>query len=105
LSDEKVDIYEASDGEEVLALLEKVNPDIIFLDIRMPKKDGFETAKIIKADERYKSIPIIAVTAHAVKSEIEKYKEVFDDYLTKPIIKSDIMKSLTKLIISHKYRT
>ncbi len=104
LSDEKVDIYEASDGEEVLALIGKVNPDIIFLDIRMPKKDGFETAKIIKADERYQTIPIIAVTAHAVKSEIEKYKEVFDDYLTKPIVKSDLMKSLAKLIKSQKYR-
>jgi two-component system sensor histidine kinase EvgS len=98
LSDEKVEISEASNGEQVLELLSRVRPDIIFLDIRMPKMDGFETAKIIKANPIYQSIPIIAVTAHAVKSEIDKFKDVFDDYLTKPIIKSDLIRSISKLI-------
>jgi CheY-like chemotaxis protein len=101
LSDEKADIYEASNGDEVLRLLETIKPDIIFLDIRMPKKDGFETAKIIKSNEKFKNIPIIAVTAHAVKSEIDKFKGVFDDYLTKPIIKSDLINAISKLFKFH----
>ncbi len=98
LVNENIQLFEASDGDEVLELLKTVHPHIIFLDIRMPKKDGFETAKIIKSEERFKSIKIVAVTAHAVQYEIDKYSEVFDDYLTKPIMKIDLMNSLSKLV-------
>jgi signal transduction histidine kinase len=98
LLDEKFEVFEASDGEEVLTLIEKLIPDIILLDIRMPKKDGFETAKIIRSNERFQKVPIIALTANIMESEIQKIKENFDDYLSKPITKRDLMTSLAKFI-------
>jgi signal transduction histidine kinase/ActR/RegA family two-component response regulator len=98
LSDEPFEIIDAVDGEEVLRVIEKNIPDIILLDIRMPKLDGFETSGIIKRDDRFKTIPIIAVTADSMESEIEKIKGVFDGYLTKPIIKSDLMQLMSKLL-------
>ena len=92
---EKIEIFEAADGEEVLDLLKTVKPDMILMDIQMPNMDGYEAAKIIKSDKANSSIPIIALTAHAVKSEIKKFGNIFDDYLTKPIIKSKLIKAIS----------
>lgn len=96
LSDEKIEFFEAKDGEDVLEMTKIVKPDIILMDIRMPKINGYEAAKILKSDKAFSSIPIIALTAHAVKPEIRKYGDVFDDYLIKPIVKSKLIESIYK---------
>ena len=64
----------------------------------MPKIDGYEATKIIRQNEDTKSIPIIALTAHAVKSELKKYGDVFDDYLTKPIVKKILLETISRYI-------
>ncbi len=95
LLNEKIEIFEAADGEEVLDLIKTVKPDLILMDIQMPNVDGYEAAKIIKSDKA-NTFPVIALTAHAVKSEIQKYRNVFDDYLTKPIDKNKLINVISK---------
>ena len=68
------------------------------MDIQLPELDGYKTAKLIKENEEYRNIPMIAVSAHAKTDKINKYKDVFNDYLTKPIKKGDLIKSILKFI-------
>ena len=74
------------DGQAALDWLETNDPDLILLDLSLPEIDGWEVARQLKASDRTAKIPIIAVTAHAMKGD----KEVAiaagcDDYLTKPL--------------------
>jgi len=93
-----ITIIEAENGQEILDILEKQIPDIILTDIRMPVLDGFKTAEIIKKDKRYREIPIVALTAYAIDSEILKYGKIFDEYLTKPLTKDKLFETIKKLI-------
>ena len=92
-----ITIIEAENGQDIINILEKQIPDIILTDIRMPVLDGFEAAKIIRQNKRYNNIPIIALTAYAVDSEITKYGKIFDAYLTKPLSKEKLFKTIKKL--------
>jgi len=92
----EITITEVANGQEILDIIEKDIPNLILTDIRMPVLDGFEAAKIIKKDKRFKNIPIIALTAYAIDSEIKKYGEIFDDYLTKPLTKDVLFKTINK---------
>ncbi|MBN1332993.1 MAG: response regulator [Synergistales bacterium] len=77
---------EAMDGEQGLDVALKEIPDIILLDISLPKMDGYEVAKRLKENNRTRKIPIIAVTARAMKGEREKALACgCDDYISKPI--------------------
>jgi len=83
------EIETANNGKEALAALEKNIYDLILMDIQMPVMDGLTAAKSIRQNESYKSIPIIAVTAHAMKG----YRELclnagMNDYITKPVDKN-----------------
>ncbi len=91
-----IKISEASNGQEILDLLENKVPNLILTDIRMPVLDGFEAAKIIKKDKRFKDIPVIALTAYAIDSEIRKYGKTFDAYLTKPLTREKLLETINK---------
>jgi len=76
----------AADGEEALERLRTLDPDLILSDIQMPIVDGFELTRRVKQDERLRHIPVVALTAVALKSGEDKAREAgFDGYLTKPI--------------------
>jgi len=76
----------AKNGFECLDILEKETPDLILLDIMMPKLDGFETIKRIRKDARFINLPIYALTAYAMLSDREILeRNGFDDLITKPI--------------------
>ncbi len=96
LEDEGLKITEAENGKQVLEILKTHIPDIILMDIQMPELDGYETVKIIRKNKKFDTIPIIALTANATKEEIEKYKSVFDEYLTKPINREEFKSALAK---------
>ncbi len=96
LEDEGLKITEAENGKQVLEILKTHTPDIILMDIQMPELDGYETVKIIRKNKKFNTIPIIVLTANATKEEIEKYKSVFDEYLTKPISREEFKSALAK---------
>lgn len=87
----------ASDGIIAVEMIKNRIYDIIFMDIQMPKQDGYETTKIIRKDERYKDIPIIAVSAHAFKTDAEKSIEAgMNDHLIKPVSLPDLFTVISK---------
>ena len=78
--------FSAGDGEAAVAAVAQVRPDVVVMDLQMPKMDGFEAAAILKADPELRAIPLIAVTAYAMVGDREKVMAAgFDGYITKPI--------------------
>ena len=76
----------ARDGQQALDLAKKEMPDLIILDVMMPKMDGYKVCGLLKADTRYKSIPVVIFTARAQEQDRKMSKEVgADAYLNKPI--------------------
>ena len=81
-----VETVQARDGKNVLALAREHQPDLILMDIRLPYEDGYGALKKIRASERFKSVPIIAVTAEASQEQMKKAKDSgFDGFLGKPL--------------------
>ena len=79
------ELTEAEDGEEALAAVVKRRPDLILMDIQIPLVDGYEVTRRIKADPALRSIPIIAVTSHAIGGGEEKARAAgCDDFVAKP---------------------
>ena len=79
------EVFAAYDGQEGLDKARTLKPDLIILDLMLPKLDGFKVCRMLKFDEKYKQIPIILFTARAQESDIKLGKEVgADAYVTKP---------------------
>ena len=77
---------EAVDGEQAIEKAVSEKPDLILLDISLPKLDGYEVAKRLKEMDEFKDIPIVAFTAHAMKGDREKVIIAgFEGYISKPI--------------------
>ncbi len=86
LKNKGYEIIEAVDGEEAIEKAISERPDLILLDISLPKLDGYEVAKRLKSMEEFQEIPIVAFTAHAMKGDREKVIVVgFEGYISKPI--------------------
>jgi CheY-like chemotaxis protein len=78
-------VLEATDGEAGLASARDNRPDLILMDVSIPKIDGWELTKILKADPATASIPVVALTAHALASDRERADAIgFDGYIAKP---------------------
>ena len=79
-------IIQAENGVDALEKIETEKVDLILMDIMMPVMDGYECISIIRTMDRYKDIPIIALTAKALKGDREKCIEVgANDYISKPV--------------------
>ena len=86
------DIAEYESGREVLAGLADDIPHLVLLDISLPGMDGTEVLEWVRAHDKLKSLPVIALTAHAMAGDREKYLEMgFDEYVTKPIVDEDVL--------------
>jgi len=89
------EIIEANNGEEALIVTNKVNPDLILMDIQMPVLNGYEATKILR--EQGSTIPVIAVTANAIRGENEKCIEAgMNDYISKPFDEENFLKTIAK---------
>lgn len=79
------ELYNALSAKEAFDIMEYVHPDLILLDVVMPVMDGYEMIKILKKDSRYKSIPVIFLTAETkAEAEVEAFNVGIADYITKP---------------------
>jgi len=89
------DLYDVADygtGPEALEGIPKDKPDLILLDISLPGMDGMEILERIRADATLREIPVIALTAHDIRGDREKYLAAgFNDYVTKPILDEKIL--------------
>lgn len=86
LSDRGLNVLKASNGLKAIETLSEQIPDIVLMDIMMPEMDGYEAMRKIRAEKKYENIPIIALTAKAMKNDREKCIEAgANDYLSKPV--------------------
>jgi CheY-like chemotaxis protein len=79
-------VIRAEDAEQALSLLEAQIPDVVLTDIALPRMDGLELTRRLKADPRYRHLPVIALTASAMKGDEARILEAgCDAYIAKPI--------------------
>jgi len=79
-------LLKATDGEEALDMARRERPDLIIMDVRLPRMSGLEVTRKLREDPAFSHTPIIGVTAHAMKGDREKVLEAgCDAYLSKPI--------------------
>ncbi len=92
---------EAMDAETGIQMAGQHKPDLILMDIHLPKMDGLSATRIIKSDENLKQIPIVALTACAMADDREKALEAgCDDYVTKPFRLQNLLKTIDQLLDS-----
>jgi two-component system, sensor histidine kinase and response regulator len=86
LKQQGLDVDAATSAEQVLTLLRSKDPDLILMDMQIPEMDGYQVAQTIRREKRFGKIPIIAMTAHTMTGDREKYFQVgMNDYISKPI--------------------
>lgn len=92
-------VIAAYDGQEGLDKVRSEKPDLIVLDLMLPKMDGYKVCRMLKFDEKYKNIPIIMLTARAQESD-EKlgYETGADAYLTKPFESTVLLGKIKELL-------
>ena len=88
-------LYEVTEYETGLSALEGLQtnpPDLVLLDVSLPEIDGTEVLRRIRADPNLRNLPVIALTAHAMATDREKFLAAgFDDYVTMPIVDEDLL--------------
>ncbi len=89
----------ANNGKEAVEMVKAGKFDVVLMDIQMPVMGGFEATQEIRRDERFKDLPIIAMTAHAMAGDREKSIEAgMNDHVTKPIDPDQLISALVKWI-------
>lgn len=97
LLEDKYQVIEAVNGQEGVSIAEKEKPELILMDLSLPVMDGWEATRILKADTILRSIPVIAITAHAMKGDEEKALAAgCDDYLVKPLDEDELLLKIEK---------
>ncbi len=92
LLEDRYDISEYETGVAAVAGLPDDIPDVILLDISLPGMDGTEVLAWLRLRDDLKDVPVIALTAHAMAGDREKYLAIgFNDYVTKPILDEDLL--------------
>ncbi len=94
-----IEVILAKDGVDATNLLQERLPDLILLDIEMPRMDGFEVASLVRNDERLKNIPIIMITSRTGSKHKEKAMDIgVNQYLGKPFQEDELMKNINKIL-------
>jgi CheY-like chemotaxis protein len=94
-------VLQAVDGEQGVHMAQSQKPDLILMDLSLPRVDGWTATRRIKADAALKNIPVIALTAHAMIGDRERALEAgCDDYMSKPIVIRELVAKLTRYLES-----
>ena len=92
-------VIEALDGEQAIRVARESLPDLILMDISIPRLDGWEVTRILLGDETTRHIPIIALTAHALPADRARGAEIgFARYLTKPIEPRRVLEEVERVM-------
>ncbi|HJN26199.1 MAG TPA: response regulator [Rhodospirillales bacterium] len=90
---------QTADGREAIDLAREHHPDLILMDIQLPEISGLEVTKILKADDDLKTIPVIAVTAFAMRGDEEKIREGgCEGYIAKPISVPNFLETVSSFL-------
>ncbi|MBI1884665.1 MAG: response regulator [Chlamydiae bacterium] len=99
LENANYEVQVENDGQTGLDTARQTSPDLILLDVMLPKLDGYKICRLLKFDDKYKTIPIIMFTALDQEGDIATAKSVgADGYLTKPFESQDLMKKIEELL-------
>ena len=94
-----IETVETRNGKDVLELAREHKPDLILMDIQLPEISGLDVTKMLKGDEELKAIPVIAVTAFAMKGDEQKIREGgCEDYISKPISVTNFLEIIQKYL-------
>ena len=89
---EQYDVVSYETGPAALEGLPKEPPDLVLLDISLPEMDGTEVLRRIRADATISQVPVVALTAHAMAGDRDRYLDAgFNDYVTKPIVDETVL--------------
>jgi two-component system, cell cycle response regulator DivK len=92
-------VAEASNGNEAVSQALELKPDLILMDLSLPGMDGWEATRVLKADERTKHIPIVALTGHALAGASEGAKKAgCDSFVTKPCLPDDLVLEVRRML-------
>jgi two-component system, cell cycle response regulator DivK len=92
-------VVEAEDGNQALAQAVAANPDLILMDLSIPGVDGWEVTRRLKADPKTQPIPIVALTAHAMRGDEERARQAgCDGYLSKPISPKRVVEEVKRYL-------
>ncbi len=99
LEQEGYDVHTACDGEEAMEMAEKVEPDLVLLDIAMPKKDGYEVCTLLRKHEKLAAVKVVMLTAKGQSLDKKKGLEVGADvYLTKPFGADELLQAIESVL-------
>ncbi|HXX69013.1 MAG TPA: response regulator, partial [Polyangiaceae bacterium] len=93
------EVQQASDGEEAVRMAQQLLPDVVVMDLSLPVVDGWEATRRLKADARTRSIPVIALTGHALAGHSRGAREAgCDAFLAKPCLPDKLVEKVRELI-------
>jgi CheY-like chemotaxis protein len=93
------EVHQASNGEEALKMAKELIPELILMDVRMPKMTGYEACRHMKLDEKLKNIPVVFLSAKGQETEIQTGLEVgATDYILKPFAPDQLIKRVSEIL-------
>ena len=105
-NDGTVEIYSASDGQQALNIARQIRPDVIFLDVMMPKVNGFEVCRALKSDAATRGIKVVMLTG--LSQDFDRQKALVevgaDDYITKPFSPLDLFRKFEDMVAALGHR-
>jgi two-component system, cell cycle response regulator DivK len=92
-------VAEATNGEEAIERAQALLPDIILMDLALPRMDGWEATRRLKADERTRHIPVVALTGHALAGHADGAREAgCDAFVTKPCLPDELVAEIKRML-------
>ena len=93
------EVIVAEDGEEGLAVARQEKPDLILLDVMLPKRDGYSVCRLLKFDQRYRHIPVVMLTARAQEKDKKLGQQTgADAYVTKPFDAAELLATVSTML-------